>query len=107
MPARDSMDVRARVLGEFEIEGLAPRQLGSRKARTLLKILALAHGRPVAVDRLVECLWPNEESAPSRPDEQVAVLVSRVRAVLGPERLLRTDGGYALLYDWLDLEALE
>jgi DNA-binding SARP family transcriptional activator len=101
------MDVRVRVLGELEVEGLTPHELGSRKARTLLKVLAVARGRPVAVDQLVESLWPDEEAGPSRPEEQVAVLVSRLRAVLGTERLVRTDAGYALLYDWLDVAALD
>jgi DNA-binding SARP family transcriptional activator len=99
------MDVRVRVLGGFEVEGLAPHHLGSRKARTLLKVLALARGRPVAVDELIERLWPDDEEAPSRPDQQVAVLVSRLRAVLGSDRLVRTDAGHSLNYDWLDLDA--
>ena len=101
------MDVRVRVLGGFEVEGLTRHQLGSRKARTLLKLLALARARPVAIDHLIECLWPNDEAAPSRPDEQLAVLMSRLRAVLGPDRLVRTDAGYTLICDWLDLVALE
>ena len=99
-------DVRVRILGEFEIEGLATSRLGSRKARTLLKILALARGRPVAVDYLLECLWPGESNAPRRPEDQISVLVSRLRSVLGPERLLRSDASYTLVYDWLDLDAL-
>src|SRR4051794_37338830 len=101
------MDIRVRVLGEFEIEGLSRHELGSRKARTLLKILSVARGRPVAVDLLVEYLWPDEEEAPQRPEEQVAVLVSRLRATLGAERLVRTDAGYRLVTEWLDLDALE
>jgi DNA-binding SARP family transcriptional activator len=101
------MDVRVRVLGELQVEGLTPHQLGSRKARTLLKVLAVARERPVAVDHLVELLWPDEEAGPSRPDEQVAVLVSRLRSVLGTDRLVRTDAGYTLLYDWLDVAALD
>src|SRR5438105_1321882 len=101
------MDVRVRVLGEFEIEGLAQQQLGSRKARTLLKILTLGRGRPISVDQLIERLWPEDDAAPNRPEEQVAVLMSRLRAVLGPERLPRSDAGYKLVYDWLDLDALE
>ena len=84
------MDVRVHVLGEFEVEGFGAGQLGSRKARTLLKVLALARGKPVTVDHLIDCLWPEDEAAPSRPDEQVSVLVSRLRAVLGSERLPRT-----------------
>src|SRR5437879_5829114 len=106
MRRRGQMDVRVRVLGGFEVEGVAPHQLGSRKARTLLKVLAMARGRPVAVDELIERLWPDDEGAPSRPDEQVAVLVSRLRAVLGSDRLVRTGAGLCLKYDWLDLDAL-
>ena len=105
-PSGQQMDLRVRVLGSFEVEGLAPHKLGSRKARTLLKVLAMARGRPVGVDELIERLWPDDEGAPSRPDEQVAVLVSRLRAVLGSDRLIRTGAGYSLRYDWLDLEAL-
>ena len=70
------MDVRVRVLSELNIEGLALPKLGSRKSRTLLKILAVARGRPVAVDHLIEHLWPDDDAAPSRPEEQLAVLVS-------------------------------
>ena len=88
-PQGSVLDVRVRVLGGFEVEGLTRHQLGSRKARTLLKLLALARARPVAIDHLIECLWPSDEAAPSRPDEQLAVLMSRLRAVLGPERLVR------------------
>src|SRR5579884_2619802 len=98
------MDVRLRVLGEFGVDGVEPIRLGSRKARTLLKVLALARGRPVSVDRLVDVLWP--QGAPARPEDQVAVLVSRLRAVLGHHRLPRRDAGYALVADWLDLDAL-
>src|SRR4051794_13816730 len=97
-PSGEQMDVRVRVLGSFEVEGLAPRELGSRKARTLLKVLAIARGRPVSVGQLIERLWPDEDGAPSRPDEQVAVLVSRLRGVLGSERLVRTDAGHSLRY---------
>ena len=96
--------LRVRLLGPFEIEGVESQRLGSRKARTLLKILALARGRPVAVDFLVECLWP--EGMPAQPAAQVAVLVSRLRAVLGTDRLVRSDTGYALVADWLDVEAV-
>ena len=96
--------LRVRLFGTFEIEGVEPQRLGSRKARTVLKILALARGRPVAVDFLIECLWP--DGLPSKPATQVAVLISRLRAVLGTERLVRSDAGYALRADWLDVDAV-
>ncbi|MDQ4131199.1 MAG: AAA family ATPase, partial [Actinomycetota bacterium] len=96
--------LRVRVMGPFEIEGVGSQRLGSRKARTLLKVLALARGKPVPVDLLVECLWP--DAMPAKPATQVAVLVSRLRSVLGADRLVRSDAGYALLTDWLDIEAV-
>jgi DNA-binding SARP family transcriptional activator len=55
--------------------------VGSRKARTLLALLALAGGRIVPTDRIVEVLWPGVP--PRKPAENVATLVSRVRAALG------------------------
>jgi DNA-binding SARP family transcriptional activator len=97
-------ELRLRVLGAFEVEGVDALRLGARKARTLLKVLALARGRPVSVDRLVDCLWPAEP--PARPAAEVAVLVSRLRSVLGADRLMRSDAGYELRADWLDLDAL-
>ncbi len=102
---RDVRELRLRVLGPFEVERVEAHRLGSRKARTLCKVLALARGRPVSVDRLVDCVWP--ERSPARPGVDVAVLVSRLRSVLGAERLERSDAGYSLAVDWLDLAALE
>ncbi|MDQ3897752.1 MAG: AAA family ATPase, partial [Actinomycetota bacterium] len=93
--------MRVRVLGSFDVDGLEDRDLGSRKGRTLLKVLAVAEGSPVPVDRLADVLWGDEQ--PARPADQVGVLVSRLRAVLGPERIARTGTGYALESDWLDV----
>lgn len=102
---RDVHRLRIHLLGGFEVEEVDARRFGSRKARTLLKVLALARGAPVSTDRLADCLWP--EDPPERPAEQVSVLVSRLRAVLGADRLSRSDAGYALHVDWLDLAELE
>ncbi len=49
---------------------------------------------------LIEALW--EDAPPARPDDQLAVLVSRLRAVVGRDRIERGDGGYRLRCDWLD-----
>ena len=32
------------------------------------------------------------------------MLVSRLRSVLGPQRIPRSDAGYQLLADWIDLD---
>nr|MBA3655350.1 winged helix-turn-helix domain-containing protein [Actinomycetota bacterium] len=89
--------MRVRLLGGLDIEGTATRQLGSRKARTLLKLLALARSAPVSGDRIADVLWGDDP--PARPVEQIGVLVSRLRPVLGAERIIRTDSGWALAVD--------
>jgi DNA-binding SARP family transcriptional activator/tetratricopeptide (TPR) repeat protein len=89
-----------RVLGEFGVDGVEPAALGSKKARLALELLALAAGRPVPPDVMVDALWG--ESPPARPEDQLAVLMSRLRSVLGRERIEHRDGGYLLHSDWLD-----
>ncbi|MET8153782.1 ATP-binding protein [Actinoplanes sp. NPDC049668] len=69
-------------------------EIGSRKARQLLALLATARGRVVTVDRIVGVLWPGRP--PRRPAENVATLVSRVRAALGPGALVGGRAGYRL-----------
>jgi DNA-binding SARP family transcriptional activator len=58
-------------------------QVGSRKGRTLLAVLATARGTVVPIDRIASALWP--EHPPQHPAENVATLVSRIRSNLGPE----------------------
>jgi DNA-binding SARP family transcriptional activator len=94
-----------RVLGEFSIDGIDVRTLADRKARLMLRWLALARGRPVAAGALVDALWG--AAPPSRPGDQVAVLASRLRRELGREAIEHGDHGYRLAYDWLDLDELE
>ena len=98
----DNVSVRVRLFTSFEVEGVPERRLGSRKGRTLLKVLALARGAPVSVDRIADVLWGDDQ--PSRPADQVGVLVSRLRGVLGAGRIARSDAGYALVADWIDVE---
>ncbi len=101
-PGKGLSKLKVSVLGALEIQGVDPRALGSRKARTLIKVLAVARGQPVPVQALVERLWGDR--LPARPSQQVSVLVSRLRAVLGSERLPRSDAGYHLRADWIDLD---
>ena len=72
-----------------------------------MKVLALARGAAVPVDTVVEALWPDDDDVPARPVEQVGVLVSRLRSVLGGDRLRRSDAGWSLEVDWLDVAELE
>ena len=94
-----------RVLGDFGVDGLAPHALGSRKARQALHLLALGQGAVVRTGVLTDALWA--ATPPARPEDQLSVLVSRLRSVLGGrERIGHQDGGYRLHYDWLDAAEL-
>ncbi|WP_220794358.1 AfsR/SARP family transcriptional regulator, partial [Nocardioides pelophilus] len=93
-----------RVLGDLTVDGSDLTRL-DRKSRSLLQLLALARGRPVSPDALVDALWGDDP--PARPGDQLAVLASRLRRELGRDRIERTDGGYRLHTDWLDLAELE
>ena len=95
--------LRVHVIGRFSVEGFSEHELGSRKARTALRLLAVAAQRPVSADRIADVLWPHEQ--PTDRPGQVAVIMSRLRRVLGPQRITHGDSGYALEVDWLDLTA--
>src|SRR6202453_176079 len=93
-----------RVLSDFGVDGVEPQSLGSRKGRLALCVLALAEGRVVPTDVLVDTLWG--ETPPAQPEDQLAVLISRLRSVLGRERIQHRDRGYLLVCDWLDASEL-
>jgi len=73
---------------------LADGGLRSRKARTLLKLLAVERARLVSVDRITEVLWDGDP--PAAPEQHVATLVSRLRRILGPEVIRGGRQGYQL-----------
>jgi DNA-binding SARP family transcriptional activator/tetratricopeptide (TPR) repeat protein len=92
------------LLGGLNVDGVDLHALGSRKARTFLWLLALGRGDYVPADALIDALWPVR--SPANPADQLAVLASRLRAVLGRERVEHGDLGYRLRYDWLDVDEL-
>jgi len=93
-----------RVLGDFGVDGIEPQALGSRKARLVLHLLAVADGQAVPTDVMIDALW--DAAPPGRPEDQLAVLVSRLRSVLGRDRIEHRDHGYLLRCDWLDAAEL-
>ena len=86
------------LVGEFRVaragRTLSAPEIGSRKARTLLKLLAIGRGGWMHVDQIVDVLWPAE--SPQRPTEGVATLVSRLRASLGDAIVDGDHDGYRL-----------
>ncbi|MFI5953953.1 BTAD domain-containing putative transcriptional regulator [Cryptosporangium sp. NPDC051539] len=91
-----------RLLGPMEARWQGePVDLGSRKARFVLAVLALEPNRQVSVDRLVGLLWPVRP--PRTAEHAVQVAVSAARAALGriPSgvTLTRQGAGYLLRCD--------
>jgi SARP family transcriptional regulator, regulator of embCAB operon len=71
------------------VEGSLP----SRQGRLLFAYLALNRGRPVPRDELIEALWP--QAVPTSAPAALTVLLSKVRAVVGPD-VLRGRGDVTL-----------
>ena len=93
--------VRVELVGPFRVtrdDGpMTGVDLGSRKARLLLKLLAVERPNLVAIDRIVDTLWGSEP--PQRPAENVATLVSRLRKTLGAGAIGGGREGYRLAND--------
>jgi DNA-binding SARP family transcriptional activator/ABC-type transport system substrate-binding protein len=100
--------VEFRVLGPVEVrvhgDALA---LGGRKQRALLALLLLHANEVVSRDRLIDALWG--ERPPPSVHQSLDSYVSRLRRVLGHERLLRRPPGYTLALEpgELDLARFE
>ncbi len=92
--------------GEFALERagqpIPVLEVGSRKARTLLKLLAVERGHRLSADRIAEVLWA--EHAPARPADNIATLVSRLRAALGQDVIDGSRDGYRLGAVTVDLD---
>src|SRR4051812_42950469 len=71
--------------------------LGGQKQRSLLAILLLHANEPVSRDRLIEGVWGG--SPPASADHTLDNYISRLRKVVGSDRLTRRPPGYALRVD--------
>jgi YVTN family beta-propeller protein len=97
-----------RLLGPLEAGDKGrPTPLGGPKQRALLALLLLHANEPVSRDRLIEEVWG--ERLPQSPGQTLDTYVSRLRKLLGPERVERRDGGYLLRVEpgELDLDRFE
>jgi DNA-binding SARP family transcriptional activator len=73
--------VEVRLLGPLEVRlGDGPVDLGPRKQRAVLAMLALEAGRTVSVDRLAEGVWG--DPPPPSAAKMVQLHVSHLRRVL-------------------------
>jgi YVTN family beta-propeller protein len=97
-----------RILGPIEVRrGEDALPLGGRKQRALLALLLLHANKAVSRDRLIDALWG--ERPPPSVQQSLDSYVSRLRSVLGRERLVRRPPGYVFVLepDELDLARFE
>jgi predicted ATPase/DNA-binding SARP family transcriptional activator len=100
----DPLEIR--LLGPFEvIAGGRRLDIPGSRRQALLAILALAHGRVVAVDDLVDAVWGAD--LPAAPRNAVQHHVARLRAALGREALGGSGDGYALRHAAVDALVFE
>ncbi|WP_426506854.1 BTAD domain-containing putative transcriptional regulator [Dactylosporangium sp. McL0621] len=99
--------MRVGLLGPLSVEVSGrPVEVGGARLRALLARLALEPGRFVAVERLVEALWPGGPG-PADPANAVQSLVSRLRKALGnPPELESGPRGYRLGIEPGDVDAV-
>jgi DNA-binding SARP family transcriptional activator len=97
--ASEQAVLRIRLLGGFVVERggrpLPVTEVGSRKARTALKVLAAHRRRILPIDTLVEALWGDQR--PADAPANVATLVSRLRGAFGAGVIEGTRAGYRLV----------
>jgi DNA-binding SARP family transcriptional activator len=87
-----------RLIGRFEVQRanqwLTRAEIGSRKTRVLLALLALERGNLVRPRLIVDALWPDRE--PLDPGHNVATMVSRIRQRFGGGLVVGGRAGYRL-----------
>ncbi|HEY2207566.1 MAG TPA: AAA family ATPase [Pseudonocardia sp.] len=98
-------DLRLRLVGPITADGEPPAPVPVGKARRALAVLALRAGEFVSVGTMVEALW--EDEPPERADRNIAALISRLRRVLGRDRIEGNATGYRLVTRQLRVDVLE
>ncbi len=86
------------------IDGV-PVAVPSVPQRVLLARLVLSPRRAVTASALVDVLWT--ETAPSNATANLHTYVSRLRRVLGTDRVIRETGGYRLNVDDVDIDRVD
>ncbi|MFC8080603.1 BTAD domain-containing putative transcriptional regulator [Streptomyces sp. NPDC057307] len=101
-------DTRLRItlLGAFQASrGEAALSVPGARSQGLVVRLALAGGRQVERDVLVDAIWA--ENPPAGPAHALQALVSRLRRTLGSANdIVQVAGGYRLAVDAADVDAL-
>jgi DNA-binding SARP family transcriptional activator/WD40 repeat protein len=95
--------VKIRLLGSLAIDGEATSL--ARRDRIVLARLAVAVGRVVPRDVLIDALWGGE--VPASADKVVQGAIVRLRRLLGPAAIETAPGGYRLALSAADVDVLQ
>ena len=100
--------IEVRVLGSLRVRRadgtvVDPTEWRTAQTADLLRMLALHVGEPVAVDLLVDALWPNVDESRGRASLRTAA--SRIRKALDEDCVQRRLGGLVLTGAWVDASA--
>ena len=91
------------VLGPIEArDGEQELSIGGPKQRVLLAVLLLDRNSVVSRDRLIDALWGDRP--PASAAHTLDAYASRLRKLLGADRLTRRAGGYVLRLDAAELD---
>lgn len=116
-PVEQKTELRVEVLGPLRVwrqgEEIPARAFKRRKARELLAMLALAKGRPVGKETLMDQLFP--DSTPDAAERDFRVVLHHLTQVLEPERpkgspsraVSRREEAYQLELDAVSLDLHE
>jgi DNA-binding SARP family transcriptional activator/tetratricopeptide (TPR) repeat protein len=96
--------VEFRLLGPLEaVENGQSMHLGGRQQRTVLVVMLLRRNEVVPTDQLIDAIWGARP--PPTASVMVQLYVSRLRKLLGRERLLTRPAGYVLEVDSSQVDA--
>ncbi len=92
--AETTGSVRVRLVGPLRlyVDGSRVADLPAGRASSLLGMLAVDAGHLVPTDRIIDDLWPG--GAPAKAEQNVASLVSRLRRLVGKDRIQGGRTGY-------------
>lgn len=95
-----------RLLGPLEVlDGGKAIPLGGHRQRTVLAALLVNAGHVVSTDRLIDEVWGDEPPEAAR--KALQAYISRLRKLLGSERLDSQGRGYVVYVESTDLDAAE
>ncbi|HEX2046500.1 MAG TPA: AAA family ATPase [Acidimicrobiales bacterium] len=100
-------ELRVRLIGRFEVAAGQPLRLPVGKATTVLQLLVVRRRSFVSVDTLADVLW--DDDPPVGAAQNIASLVSRLRRVLGADRIVGGRSGYRFETAgcWVDIDEAE